>query len=233
MTKSRILKRFMFVIRGESYRLSSLKNFAMSPRGNIGVSSAADWIENEICCMSEAPPSDCTCDTSGGGDSGDGSGSTNPPTTVGPTPDPPKPTEPKKRRCFSSDATVQIQSRGEIAMKDLEIGDKVLVSNGKYESVYGFGHHTRLASQTFLKIEAAGGCQSALEMTDNHLVYVEKNERVFSIPAGSISVDDLVVAGDSKTCPVKRISKTEKTGAFMPLTKSGNIVVNGKLEFRH
>ena len=142
----------------------------------------------------------------------------------------PPPTDPpsrSKKGCFSADATTQVMDRGEVPMKDLVLGDEVLVGNG-FEPVYGFGHYNRSEVQSYLQLKAGGDCGTTLEMTDDHLLYVQKDNVVTAIAAGSVKPGDIVVTGDAKTCPITKITKTQKIGTFMPLTKSGNIVVNGK-----
>jgi hypothetical protein len=49
--------------------------------------------------------------------------------------------------CFSGDSTVEVKDKGAVAMKDVEIGDQVLVGDNKgFEPIYSFGFYALFAA---------------------------------------------------------------------------------------
>ena len=50
--------------------------------------------------------------------------------------------------CFSEVSTVQVQNKGPVAMKDLQVGDYVLTANNEYQPVYAFGHWVKMCVLT-------------------------------------------------------------------------------------
>mmetsp|Transcript_15093 Transcript_15093/g.22232 ORF Transcript_15093/g.22232 Transcript_15093/m.22232 type:complete len:662 (-) Transcript_15093:108-2093(-) len=153
------------------------------------------------CC--EAP---CDCDS--GGCAGD------------------EPSPPTGGFCFSGESTVDVLNKGTVKMEDLKIGDKVLVGvDGKYEPIYSFGHFdTSVVKTEFLQIRTS--TSSGLEMTPNHLIFMQGNE---AVPASSIKVGDKVMMASGKTDTVVSIQEVKRTGIFAPFTSSGTIVTNGIL----
>lgn len=75
--------------------------------------------------------------------------------------------------CFPGIARVRHREKGWIPMKDLSIGDHVLVnSKGKYEPTYSFGHHKTDSEAEFLHIETVESHE--LRISDRHKVSVQK-----------------------------------------------------------
>ena len=121
--------------------------------------------------------------------------------------------------------TVQVLNVGEVAMEDLQLGDKVLTGN-EYQEIYAFGHFhpTREAQFVQILFDLDGQLEN-LEVTGNHLVYVDG--RTHPIRADSIKVGDgLLVGADKSHASVKKIRSIEKKGIYAPLTSRGSIVVN-------
>lgn len=123
--------------------------------------------------------------------------------------------------CFPGDATCDVQGRGKVMMRDIKLGDKVLVQGGKYESVYSFGHHARNTETQYLKLVTS---DRFLDISKDHLVFVEGGR---SVPASSVKVGDKLLLADGGLDSVVAISVTTKQGAFGPFTASGTVVVNG------
>jgi hypothetical protein len=119
--------------------------------------------------------------------------------------------------CFSGDTTVEIQNRGAVNMRDLSLGDQVLVSleGNKYEPVYSFGHLDKSTPTNYLQFHP-----SNLEMTRNHMVFVEGEG---AIPASRVRVGDVLEGG----IEVMAIRNVARRGMYAPFTPSGKIVVNG------
>ena len=124
-------------------------------------------------------------------------------------------------------------------MKDLKLGDKVLVDDqGTYEPVYSFGHYSRKVEATYLRFIATGNDRyrlHSLEMSQSHLVFLEG--RRTSVPASHVQVGDklLLVAAGAGTSDTKsnivvvvlEIQVVKRRGAYAPFTPSGTVVVNG------
>lgn len=191
----------------------------------------------------------------------------------------PAPTEcPKPPGCFSKDMTVQVKGKGAVAMKDLSVGDHVLVvrptnsrrdqirleshhhddDSRSYEPVYGFGHYSPTVSMEYLSIyttyfhnDNEDEMMPPLELTGTHLIYMHGQRD--PIRADTLQVgDQILVAVDSRiansdnnndnsssnnattiyeqqfaTTTITRIESVVRHGAYLPLTPSGTIVVNG------
>jgi len=134
--------------------------------------------------------------------------------------------------CFSADATVEVLDKGPVAMKYLNIGDKVLNGSSKtYEAVYAFAHLDFTAEADFLKISTSVIYQdSPFEITSEHMVFVKdgKDGKSRAVRAGSLQVGDILDGGVSGAITIAKIESTSrKDGLFAPLTASGTILVNG------
>lgn len=123
--------------------------------------------------------------------------------------------------CFSSDSTVE-KATGEVSkMKDLKLGDNILVSYekggiSKYEPVYSFAHYHETKEANFVLL-----LPSELELTPHHLVFVEGQNH--PIPAALLRVGDVLEGGTK----VQQIRHVRREGIYAPFTQSGTIVVNG------
>mmetsp|Transcript_16717 Transcript_16717/g.25255 ORF Transcript_16717/g.25255 Transcript_16717/m.25255 type:complete len:336 (+) Transcript_16717:83-1090(+) len=125
--------------------------------------------------------------------------------------------------CFSSATKAELENGDTVPMKDLRIGDRVMVSNGKYEPIYTFGHFDESVNNAdFIQIRTS--TSSGLEMTPDHLIFKEGNEVV---PASNLVLGDKLMMGSGLTEEVVSIKKTKRLGIFAPFTPSGMIVTNG------
>jgi hypothetical protein len=121
--------------------------------------------------------------------------------------------------CFSGSSTVQVLHQGTVPMADLSIGDEVLTGANQYEPIYGFGHHQESKLSDFIQIQTDA---STLVLTKNHLVFVSGHVNS-AVRSDQVRVGDTVSTG-----VVKKIATVKEKGLYMPLTRSGTIVVNGK-----
>jgi hypothetical protein len=119
--------------------------------------------------------------------------------------------------CFSSTDTVHVLTRGEIGMKYLQVGDKVLTGKNKYEPIYSFGHYHESKVWNFVKLQTS---KQSLTVSGDHLVFF-LTDRPDPIRADEVKVGDHLSTGI-----VSMISTTQKQGLYMPLTPSGKIIVN-------
>lgn len=132
--------------------------------------------------------------------------------------------------CFSESALVQVQNKGEVAMKDLELGDKVLTAKNTYEPVYSFGHRKREQEMLFYQIYTQESSMP-LEMTGNHMIMVVDDKgSTQATRADHLQVGDRLWQVESqKQVTVSMVETATKKGLYMPLTPGGKIVVNGVL----
>lgn len=121
-------------------------------------------------------------------------------------------------------------------MKDLKIGDEIAVGAGVCEAVYSFGHHDPKGSAKLLEIETLHR-PTALRISHQHLVFVQKSGVVTAIPAASLSIGDaLLLFGntENESEPTIAIVQSVKPvfsadGLYAPFTPSGKLLVNGGL----
>jgi len=133
--------------------------------------------------------------------------------------------------CFSSHTTVSnVLNKGkDVPMDQIEVGDRVMTSNGNYETVYTIDHRNPSKLSEFLQIETMGKQEHSLELSERHMVFLEGKENpvpAFVIKAG----DQLKTIGNDNSEPriVKTVSKITREGVFSPLTTGdGTIVVAG------
>lgn len=141
--------------------------------------------------------------------------------------------------CFSGETTVQVQGKGTILMKDLQINDEVFVGNDSnnnnkpiYQAVYGFGHYQEDRPNEYLQIHTSNSDNKPLEISAAHLLYVKGMHhpiRADTIQTGDVLIQKTVHSSTATSLPVTKIQKVTRNGAYMPLTKDGSIVVNGVL----
>ena len=128
--------------------------------------------------------------------------------------------------CFSSRATVEVKDTGVITIDKLRIGDRVKVdAEDHFEVVYSFGHNSKTQIGQYLQIY--GDMQSPLEISKDHMVFVNVQDTKKAVPASMVKVGDLLVMESGNLSPVTKISTVTRKGAFAPFTMAGTIVVNG------
>lgn len=123
--------------------------------------------------------------------------------------------------CFSEIATVQVQGKGFVAMKDLQVGDAALTGAGTYSPVYSFGHYLKDTPSEFLQLQTA---DQTLEMTGEHLVFL--SDKVNPVRADSVRVGD-TLQGQAAPTKVTKIGSVVRDGLYAPLTVEGSLVVDG------
>jgi Hint module len=141
--------------------------------------------------------------------------------------------------CFSAATTVQVKDKGTILMDHLQIHDQVFVginpNNQRpiYQSVYAFGHLEKDMPHEYLQIYTSPTITGKpLEMSAAHLIYLEGAQdpvRADSLQVGASLIHPTTSQGKKSIVRVSKITKVIRKGAYMPLTASGTIVVNGIL----
>ena len=124
--------------------------------------------------------------------------------------------------CFSGDMQVTTADKGNIAIQDLEVGDKVLTGANEFETVYSFGHRHETMKATYLQMHTDQS--SALELSADHMVFVQKNH---AVPAASLREGDALLLPNGQHTTIQRIQVVTRYGAYAPFTFSGSVVVNG------
>lgn len=121
--------------------------------------------------------------------------------------------------CFSGETTLTLKNGESVLMKELQLGDEVLVSLEAeiYEPVYSFGHRHSKMQADYLQFYP-----SKLELSPDHMLFLENNG---AVPASAVEVGDRLVGGE----PVSDIRHVVREGVFAPFTPSGRVVVNGVL----
>jgi len=109
-------------------------------------------------------------------------------------------------------------------MKDLMNGDNVLTMDGSYQTMYSMNHYHKSKEVTFVQIKTNLQSEQPLELSPNHLLYVEDNTN--PVPASSVEVGDKVwtVEGGKEVLEINMITRE---GLYNPLTMDGTIIVDG------
>jgi hypothetical protein len=124
--------------------------------------------------------------------------------------------------CFSEFSTVHVDHVPEpVAMKDLQVGDRVLTASGRYEQVYAFGHFKKDVMSDFLEIETELG---KLDVTAEHLVFLSGQRD--PVRADQVTVGTKL-QGVEGAVTVTQIKHVRKSGLYAPLTESGTLVADG------
>ncbi|KAK9818862.1 hypothetical protein WJX74_002720 [Apatococcus lobatus] len=146
--------------------------------------------------------------------------------------------------CFSGDASAVTEtSAGSViskSMRDLAIGDRVLVSQqaGKtgFEEIFMFTHRSSEQAASISMMTASG---SSLQVTPDHYMLAQKAKSLSSsspsiIAASAIKVGDRLwttpknaANGELTWSTVTSVRQTTQQGLYNPHTPSGTIVVDG------
>ena len=127
-----------------------------------------------------------------------------------------------KCACFPGDAAVTLEGGAQKAMRDLNVGDKVLVGKGVYSEVFMFSHRLADAEATFVQLKTAS---TTLALTRGHYLYA--NGKLAQ--AQAVRPGDNVTLADGKPALVTAIAAVRKEGLHNPHTLQGDIVVDGML----
>uniref|UniRef100_A0AC35U3J8 HintN domain-containing protein n=1 Tax=Rhabditophanes sp. KR3021 TaxID=114890 RepID=A0AC35U3J8_9BILA len=135
--------------------------------------------------------------------------------------------------CFAPN-TIVITSNGESRIDELKLGDFVLTDEHGVSSlseVTAFLHKLPDTEVSFIHIELEDGTE--LDITPQHFIYQSdcKSVGFDSVYAETLEVgkclNKLNDQNDFELIKIKALSVTKIVGAYSPLTKNGNIIVNG------
>lgn len=136
-----------------------------------------------------------------------------------PTPSPPA--------CFSERNYVNVEGKGKVPMKDVRVGDMILVAGGKYEPVYSFCKRSVDMIGEYIQVFTSQ-LEEPLELTGNHLVFIQQGKGHVSVSASRLEAGN-VLYHENGPVVVSKIQTVQRSGAYAPYTSSGTIVVNGVL----
>jgi len=134
--------------------------------------------------------------------------------------------------CYAPSVTTRVSGKGSMAIKDLQVGDKVMTASGTYQTVYAMDHFHKTKPTEFLQIHTTIKDEKPLEVTPLHMIYVEGKSN--PIPANLIKVGDFVRtinhdggSFDTAHHEVTKIQTIVRNGFYNVLTIDGTIVVDG------
>ena len=129
--------------------------------------------------------------------------------------------------CFPGDAVVTVEGKGDVMMRDVEIGNRVLGMDGKYTPVYAFGHQDFEITSQYVRIYTNVTSTPPLGISGEHYLFLHDQQEVPALPE-SLKIGD-VLLGDQGMQPLEiiKIDTVMSKGMFAPLTADGTIAVNG------
>lgn len=125
--------------------------------------------------------------------------------------------------CFPPAATTELEDGRVVRMEDLQIGDRVRVSAGKYSPVFAFTHRDPVASATYVRLSTE--CGATVRATAGH--YLRVNGGLMA--AGRVQVGDWVETAAGLATRVTQKHRESGRGLYNPQTLDGEIVVDGIL----
>lgn len=112
----------------------------------------------------------------------------------------------------------------------LQIGDKVRVEDDEYSMIYSFGHYDKTTLTPYRQVHLSKEVmERPLEITADHLVYVQQKASMVAVPAKDLQVGDSVLLGNQELANIVKIETVTRRGAYAPITLTGNIVVSNVL----
>ena len=131
--------------------------------------------------------------------------------------------------CFSGENTIEIMGKGRVTIDSIKIGDSVRVGPGgnDFSQVYSFGHYDVNIFTEYVQIHAEGS-KSPLELSKEHMVFLQEGSISKSVPASAVKVGDklIVITNGGGVAVVGKIGSVTRRGAFAPFTKAGTIVAS-------
>eukprot|EP00917_Polyrhabdina_sp_WS-2016_P006477 GHVP01014357.1.p1 GENE.GHVP01014357.1~~GHVP01014357.1.p1 ORF type:complete len:342 (+),score=38.36 GHVP01014357.1:779-1804(+) len=137
-----------------------------------------------------------------------------------------------KISCFPESAMVKTVD-GQILMKDLKIGDKILTMSGDHKPVLYFLHKSPSSGSHWTEILfEINQVESSLVISSRHLLFLLTSKGLISERADLVVPGDTIVVVSERFCQsvVVRSLKSlgfKKIGAFAPVTPDGTLIVDG------
>lgn len=131
----------------------------------------------------------------------------------------------RKSACLHGDGKVVLKSGMEKSVRDLLVGDTVLVGQGTYSRVFLFTHRDENESAVFIRIKASDERNRSftVTVTTMHYLYTDRG----LVQAGQVTVRDRILHANGPWISVVHVFRFKDRGIFNPQTLHGDIVVNG------
>ena len=121
--------------------------------------------------------------------------------------------------CFTAHSTVEVFGKGRVSMRDLCVGDEVLVSPGVFEPVTMWLHRDETRGMPTVSLITP---HQTLECSLDHFVM---DGRGLPVKAGT--APHQLTLGNGSVTDVLSVRHGHASGLYAPLTASGKIVVDG------
>jgi len=134
-----------------------------------------------------------------------------------------------KDPCFPGDSLVEMNGGMEKRMDQLRIGDVIMtLQNDKFETteVLGFLDKKKNSTGKYLNLITEDG--ASLFISGRHTMFVREDGITKSVLGEDVKTGDQVIVSTGFST-VKEISVSYKTGAYVPLTSAGTLLVDGVL----
>ncbi|KAF0298165.1 Tiggy-winkle hedgehog protein [Amphibalanus amphitrite] len=143
----------------------------------------------------------------------------------------------KRGSCFPGSATVLKESGEVTPMTSLRVDDRVLAASRSGELTFSpvVTWLDKRSNDTTQYLEVSTETGHRLRLSPNHVLLVNEQQELVSRFASDICPGDLLKVADSDSdsesswSPVTDVRPLVDTGAFVPLTAEGTIVVDGVL----
>ena len=134
--------------------------------------------------------------------------------------------------CFSSMSTIVEKAKGVMPLKDLQFGDSILASDGKFQPYLFSPHSNPIEPTLFVQIYTDDNGPKPkiavpLEVSQGHLVFLYGYD--VPVKAGNIKVGDVLVGIDNVPKKVIKVSSVTRDGFYNALTRDATLFVDGLL----
>lgn len=137
--------------------------------------------------------------------------------------------------CFPGDATLNMPDGTQVAMRDVNGGDVILVSSSTVRvgdgqgmlpssstsRIVAFTHRQRSGVHPFLQMEFDNGM--TLTLSENHYTLVDGEHLV---AAREVRVGQQMISASGDTLVVRKVKRVWKTGRYAPHSMHGDLVVD-------
>eukprot|EP00186_Timspurckia_oligopyrenoides_P000310 CAMPEP_0182451058 /NCGR_PEP_ID=MMETSP1172-20130603/43508_1 /TAXON_ID=708627 /ORGANISM="Timspurckia oligopyrenoides, Strain CCMP3278" /LENGTH=591 /DNA_ID=CAMNT_0024648793 /DNA_START=2007 /DNA_END=3782 /DNA_ORIENTATION=- len=133
--------------------------------------------------------------------------------------------------CFPESARVTLMDGSSVSMKELRLGDRVLISSNppKFSEVYAWGHRDSTAYSQFCEISYSSQQhgRASIRLTPRHYMRIKRNSRLMYATAETLRTKDEIVMFDESTALVLSNKRIQDIGLYNPHTLDGDLVVDG------
>eukprot|EP00178_Gracilaria_changii_P004760 TRINITY_DN17760_c0_g1_i1.p1 TRINITY_DN17760_c0_g1~~TRINITY_DN17760_c0_g1_i1.p1 ORF type:complete len:421 (-),score=53.82 TRINITY_DN17760_c0_g1_i1:742-2004(-) len=129
----------------------------------------------------------------------------------------------RNRECFPASASVRLRNGQVRSMRDVTVGDEVLVGRNLFSPVFMFTHRLSYFMTRFVRFQLDSGDE--LAVTPNHYVYADGH----LVTAQSAKRGQRMLLANGSTAAIQCIDWIRDAGLFNPQTIHGDIVVNNVL----